>query len=324
MMNDGIELLDIDLLEEKNILKEIDHWLKVFNWINGWHYDLDIIWIVKQLESNGILPGATILDTGAGYGMTQFILASRGYNVISMDFTKRNLPEKAKGIFDIEIIKNDLGSYTSEYMEYMTYGKSSNGLINTLKSVPKALLHPIKIIKFIKKMEQKISSYFINYTEKKQDHTKFGKIEFIRGTFNDIPLDDGTIDALISISAFEHNIYEDMPSSVNEFNRILKDKGVMFVTTSAAKNKDWYQESSKGWNFTKKTLSDWFNITDKNISFDYDTEHDRIRNSKMLSNRLEDYYKDKSNLTIPNGDLKNIEYIPVGIRKYKYYENDKQ
>ncbi|MCX9029315.1 MAG: methyltransferase domain-containing protein [Candidatus Methanoperedens sp.] len=319
-MNDLIELLDIGLLEDKELLKEIDHWLEVFNWPNGWHYDLDIIWITRQLENNNILPGATILDAGAGYGMTQFLLAARGYNVISLDFTHRDFPKKAKGIFDIEIIETDLGSFENEYMEYMTYGKSTNAYMHILKSVPKALLNPRKVIRNLNK---KLKSYIEYHNEKTKNHNKFGEIKFLRGTFNNIPLNDKAVDALISISAFEHNKYDDMPGSINEFNRIIKDEGIMFITTSAARDKDWYQVASKGWNLTKITLSRWFNISNEKINFNYDLQYDGISKSKKLFERLDAYYKEKNNLTVPNGDLKNIEYIPVGIRKNKYYETNK-
>ena len=319
-MNDLIELLDIDLLEDKELLMEIDHWLEVFNWPNGWHYDLDIIWIVRQLEKNNILPGSTILDAGAGYGMTQFLLAARGYNIISLDFTKRDLPKKARGIFNIEIIENDMGSYKSEYLEYMTYGKSTNEFIHLLNSVPKAILHPVKAMNSLNK---KLKSFIEYHNEKKKNHEKFGKIQFLRGTFNKIPLNSNAVDALISISAFEHNKYDNMQDSIEEFNRVIKDDCLMFITTSAARDKDWFQEASKGWNFTKETLSSWFKISNENIDFNYDVKCREISNSKKLSNRLDFYYKNKNNSIIPNGDLKNIEYIPVGIIKRKYYECNK-
>ena len=321
-MDDAIELLSIDLLEDTNTLKELDHWLAVFNWINGWHYDLDIIWTIKQLKINNILPGSTILDAGAGYGMTQFILASRGYNIISLDFTTRTFPKEASGIFDIEIIDSDLGDYKSEYMEYMTYGKSTNEFAHFLESAPKALLHPVKVVRYLNRVYRKFQSAMVNRSEKNQKHEGYGKIKFLRGTFNNIPLENKSVDALISVSAFEHNKYADMPDSVNEFNRILKDGGMMFITTSAARSKDWYQEASKGWCFTKGSLSSWFNIPEENNPFDYNTEYEKIRNSNLLASRLADYYKSETNMTVPQGDLKNIEYIPIGIRKNKYYETD--
>lgn len=316
-MKDLIELLDISLLENEKLLKEIDHWLKVFNWTNGWHYDLDIIWIVNQLEKNNIMPGKTILDAGGGYGISQFLLAARGYNIISLDFAQRHSPEKAEGIFNIEIIENDLGSFESEYMKYMTY-KSGNDFLNTLKSVPNAFLHPIKIIRYVNKINKELQSNLENRKERMRDHSKFGKIRFLRGTFNNIPLKDKEVDALISVSAFEHNTYKDMPGSIKEFNRVLNDSGIMYITTSAAREKDWYQEASKGWNFSKESLMNWFKISNENVCFDYDGKFKGITNSKKLSDRLGDYYKDKNNLTVPNGDLRNIQYIPVGIIKKKY------
>ena len=51
-MNDKAELLGTQYLENKEILKLIDYWLKVLNRPQGWHYDLDIIWILEELKNN--------------------------------------------------------------------------------------------------------------------------------------------------------------------------------------------------------------------------------------------------------------------------------
>ena len=65
-MTAELTLLDASLLNDSDKLAEISHWLKVMNRPNGWHYDLDHIWILRELEAAGILPGSTILDAGAG------------------------------------------------------------------------------------------------------------------------------------------------------------------------------------------------------------------------------------------------------------------
>ena len=315
-----IELLDTKLLNNSNILEEIDKWLKIFGWTNGWHYDLDIIWVLKELESLNLKQGATILDAGAGLGMMQFILASRGYNVISLDFTDREIPKNSIGIFEVNKIDNKLDGYTHEYMEYMTYGvKKHYKLINILKLGGKAILNPLKAIKYINK---KVSTYLYVNNERKKEHTQFGKITFLRGTFNNIPMDNNSADALISISAFEHNSFEDMKSSVLEFSRVIRDESFMFITTSA-KDKTWYQKASKGWCFDKDTLSDFFRIDSNNIEFNYKEKKDKIINSKILKDRLGEYYKHPQNLTIPNGLIKYIEYIPVGIKRKKLDVNKK-
>lgn len=37
----------------------------------GWHYVLDLIWLLRRLK---FAPAATVLDAGAGWGITQFLL----------------------------------------------------------------------------------------------------------------------------------------------------------------------------------------------------------------------------------------------------------
>lgn len=55
-MENCIELLDIDLMNDQAKLNEIDHWKKVLNWPNGWHYDLDLIWALKKIENLKLPP----------------------------------------------------------------------------------------------------------------------------------------------------------------------------------------------------------------------------------------------------------------------------
>ena len=312
-----IELLDISLLDDEIKLREIDHWLKVLNWNNGWHYDLDIVWTLRNLERLNIPPGATIIDAGAGLGVTQFILAARGYNVISLDFGERKIPKYTEGIFNIECIDKDLGDYAHEYMEFMTFGQRKN------KEDVKALMFKLRnYIKQPSKIMYRIglslrSMYNPHYiSELRRDHAGYGKITFLRGTFNDMPIEDNMADALISISAFEHNTFEDMPDSVVEFSRVIKPEAHMMVTTSAAREKDWYHEPSKGWNFTKQILSKWFGVTD-NISYDYDLTLKHIKSCKKLEHRISEYYKHTTESGLPYGDLTKASYIPVGIIKKK-------
>ena len=94
-----LELLTPELLEDDVKLSEIDHWLNIMNRVQGWHYDMDIIWLLRELEKAGIKKGSTILDAGAGLGATQFVLAARGYNVISLDFSRRKFPILSRDIF---------------------------------------------------------------------------------------------------------------------------------------------------------------------------------------------------------------------------------
>ena len=321
-MQDKIELLDAGLLNDKEKLKAIDHWLRVMGWSNGWHYDLDIIWILRKIDELGLKKGSTIIDAGAGLGVTQFILAARGYNVISLDFADRRVPKYSKNIFTIEQAGNDLIGYTNEYMEFMDYsrnqghkGKKSGGFLQLLKKLldPKRLrLNIYTVNNLLKKLLN------IRYIlETMGNHEEFGKITFLRGTFNNIPLGDNAADLLVSVSAFEHNTYDDMPSSIVEFMRVVKKNSLLLITTSASKDKDWYFKPSKGWNFSKETLSAWFSISESNIVFSYPEVFKGILGSNLLKKRMPLSYKLSAENGLPYGRLNDAQYIPVGIVKVK-------
>lgn len=326
-MQNRIELLDLNLLDDAPKLKEIDHWARVMNWPNGWHYDLDIVWILKQIENLGLQPGATILDAGAGLGLTQFILAARGFNVISMDFTQRQRPRLAEGIFDIEIRDRDLGEFRHEYMEWMNYGaaQEGSGSVATSASLAKKICRPAKVFPLLLNpgkarymIKQRLGKKFNRYydSECRKDHSGFGKITFLRGTFNAIPLDEKSVDALVSVSAFEHNTFSEMPSSVGEFSRVLKEGAFMIITTSAARDRDWYFEPAKAWNFTGETLSTWFSVKD-NISYDYDPVMERLRHSQKLLSRIPEFYRYNGDNGLPFAKLDEAQYLPVGILREK-------
>lgn len=321
-------MLDIGLLDDEQKLKEITHWLKTLNWPNGWHYDLDIIWILKNIEELKLPSGAIIVDVGAGLGVTQFILAARGYNVISLDFTDREIPKFTKGIFNIEIEKKVLGDSENEYMNFMTYGQENKKLkklslivkkINTIVCDPTLSIYYLKNISkifYYFKIElcKRFNIYY--FLEKLKNHSSFGKIIFLRATFNNMHLVDNLADALVSVSAFEHNTYEDMPDSVKEFERVLKKGARMLITTSASYDEDWYFEPSKGWNFTCRTLSEWFNVKGE-YKYCYAKALERIRSSKKLKSRISPFYKYNGQNGLPYAKLEDAKYVPVGIIKTK-------
>lgn len=315
---DRFEVLDVSLLEQMEKLREIDHWLRVFNWPNGWHYDLDIIWILDRIDEIGLPQGATILDAGAGLGILQFILASRGYQVISLDFTLRHIPKFSKGIFKIANRQDtDLGGYDHEYMHFMTYGLRREGLGCRLdfRRLVRAVLEPARTAYLAtQKLRNLFNPYYL--LERRRDHSGFGPITFLRGTFNAIPLPEASVDLLVSVSAFEHNKYEDMPASVREFLRVVKPGGTLLVTTSLAKEKDWYFEPSKGWNLTAASLARWFSLPEPDPIL-YDELLGRLRRSQALARRLHPFYRFSAESGLPYGVLEEAGYLPVGVCKRK-------
>ena len=92
-MQEKIEILSCEFFktykEEMEIVERVQRY---FNQSIGWHYYLDLAWMIKEVR---MLPvGSIILDAGAGTGLSQFILAELGYNVISVDFTNRVFSKK--------------------------------------------------------------------------------------------------------------------------------------------------------------------------------------------------------------------------------------
>ena len=326
-MQNKIELLTLELLNDKKSLVEIDYWLRVFNWENGWHYDLDIIWILKKIKEMNLRRGSTIIDAGAGLGITQFVLASKGFNIISLDFTVRKQPKFSKGIFDIEIYNTDLGDYDHEYMKWMNYGENqqianNNFIWHYLKKLaPNTLYDRTKNTRrtlfYLKKsITNKLNLFY--ELEKRKDHSSYGKIIFVRGTFNNIPLENNRADALVSISAFEHNTYKEMPGSILEFERVIKKESPMIITTSASDKDDWYFEPAKSWIFSVDTLSKWFDINVNGIKKnDILSSLVKIRESRELQHRMSPFYKYNKENGLPFGRLQDAQYIPVGILKFK-------
>lgn len=320
-MQEKLELLNIGLLGDKEKLKSIDRWLKVMNWSNGWHYDLDIIWILRQIDELGLPQGSTIIDAGAGLGITQFILAERGYNVLSLDFADRKIPVFAKKIFNIEVVNRSLGEFRHEYMEFINYGRKNRQ--------PANLHRFIGILKKVFDLQRfGLNAYLLRHYFKQifnlayaceilRDHRRFGKITFLRGTFNNIPLADNFADALISISAFEHNTYEDMPASIAEFRRVVKNNSPLIITTSASEKQDWYFKPPMAWNFSQETLASWFGIPEGNIIFNYREVFSGIVNSSLLRKRIPLSYKLSKDNGLPYAKLEDAQYIPVGIVKIK-------
>lgn len=296
------KILKTDLLNDSKKLDEIDKWLKLIDWDNGWHYDLDIIWILSELERNNVKKGSTILDAGAGLGIIQFILASRGYNVISLDFAPREIPAKVNELFDIEVVDNDIND-SNPYREFIKYDSAKK---------TKLEVSSVKYLSFyLHKKINKASSFFKRKTYKIFNEKPQGKITFLMGSFNDIPLDNNSVDAIVSVSAIEHNDYECNKKAVSEFKRVLKKDGVLALTTNCTnQEKSWFHEESLGWCFSK---SDFKTIFETNLDGDYDKVESEYKSNDLLLKRIPWAYYVSSRSGLPFGNLNNLKYLPVGV-----------
>jgi len=297
MNKNKLELLDINLIESKEF-KIVNYWLKVFKAEIGWHYFLDLIWQLKEIRKMNLPPNSTIIDAGGGKGMMQFILASLGYNILSIDFNKRSVPKLYSTIFNIE--SETKQTTNNEYVNHLVALKSK-------QKKNKYISRITKILNITYIFESIITMF-----------SPYGDIKFITADFSNLDfIADNSIDAIVSTSAIEHNdSFKKISCSIKEFERILKKDSAMLITTSATNSETWWHKPSKGYCFSEVDLIKIFSITEYKSNFDnYNQIFSNIKSSKFLKNNLPSLYFQNPNCGMPMGKW-DPKYIPVGIVKY--------
>ena len=305
-MCETIELLNTDLLKQyPGAVREIDYMRRILGKQIGWHYILDITYIVEYLSQMGLKRGATILDAGASVGLLQFVLANRGYNIVSVDFSNRTIPLLESLIFSIK----DMGGkhFKHPYLEHLELLKKNNRktllfqrILNRLSLMNIALLAlPFMWIAKITGIRQPGLIKFY-----REDMRKMDKIKNV------------SIDAVVSVSAIEHMEKETVKQAIEEFKRILKPGGKMVITTSAAKEKDWFHTPSMGWCFSESTLKSIFGFSGKiNSNWSkYDEIMREFHKSTELQQRIPPINRNSGNNGMPWGKW-DPKYLPVGIIK---------
>ena len=312
-MNNKIKLLTTSLLDDCKKLKELTYWLRVMNRPNGWHYDLDHIWILDELEKSGITKGSTIIDAGAGQGIMQYLLAARGYNVISLDFTSRNPPPRANGIFKIIAEDKSEINYQHPYMEFISYGTDSSS----------TLLKKINIQNFSKILElpgrffRLVYSYlYYLYERYFRNHENFGVITYVRAPFHDVPLESNIADAIISVSAIEHADIKLFIENINSLTRLLKPASPLLLTTSATSQLDnHYDYQVEGWCFSRSGLVTYF--PECELDFNVSACEQSFFKSKLFYQRLDPYYYKNPKSPFFRKDFTSLPYLPVSIKILK-------
>lgn len=292
---DKINLLSVSLIKEyPNIVREFIDISKSFGIGLGWHYLLDLTWTAQQLELN---KGMRLVDAGAGVGVLQWWLAEQGVDVISADRnSRRNLPMKFRQRYHIRGIRND--DLKSNY--------NFNIFLAPLHSV-KWYSYPEKLISALKQFR------------KESKNKDYGTIYIYNQDLRSmVDITDESVDAIVSISALEHNPPEDLQICVDELMRILKPGGKLIVTMAAAKDEDWFHEPSNGWCYSELTLRKVFNLSENcQSNFKrYDELFESLKNCSELRDNLADFYFKSGKNGMPWG-FWDPKYLPVGIMKIK-------
>ena len=299
-----IKILSPSFLNNKKILKELSYWLNIIDRPQGWHYDMDMTWILEKLDNLRLKKGSSILDAGAGLGPLQYILAARGYNIISLDFKKRKIPKEVKKIFKVIDNQSQSFSYNHSYQEFISLNKK-NISINIF-----GYYSINKIIFFIKrKIKSKIYRLIEYYKKKKY----YGSITFVRGAFHQLPFDNEYFDAVISVSALEHADISLFDENIKQMVRVTKKNSPTMITTSINNlDHDTFDKQTAGYCFSYKTLSQ---IDEKIIedTKEYKSIENLIISSKIWNSRLDPYYFLNKETPFYKKKINNLPYLPIGI-----------
>jgi SAM-dependent methyltransferase len=293
-MDERIELLSVSLLDSEretiNDLKEIAKQLKLEF---GWHYLLDISWILGQIDQ---IADQVIIDAGAGTGVIQWFLADQRATVISIDRqSRKNLPLKFRRRFSVEGMRiSDLAS-----------GQLSPGWgAKSLKSAVSDWIDQVRV------GLRRISSSGGNNQ---------GKVIIYNQDLTDLEeISDNSIDTIVAVSSLEHNSPEGLEAVVSELMRVLKPGGGLLATLGASRDEDWFHEPSKGWCYSEQTLKRIFHLPDEAPSnySDYDALFEKLVNNQELKQGLASFYSKSGENGMPWGKW-NPEYQPVGVCKKK-------
>ena len=300
--SDCLEILSVDLLEDQAEIVESFRQLASRLGIQlGWHYDLDLAWVGSKLKEPAEM---RILDAGAGTGVLQWWLADRGAEVVSIDRLNR---ADLSGRFRLS---------------YRVRGLSKGDLLPTWEAISvrfsQSDLSPISRAKAASKA---LATAFLEPMRSKAR----GRITLHRSDLDDLSaFGNATFDAVVSISALEHNEIENIPAVISELERVLKPGGLLLVTMSASGNRDWFHEPSAGWCLTEESLRQIFSLPPgcgSNFS-EYDSLFAEVRASEVLQKRMAPIAYESGKGGMPWG-VWDPQYQPVGVQK-RIADNDSQ
>ncbi len=162
----------------------------------GWHYLLDLTWVLDRLA---LPPPARILDAGGDQGLLQYILALRGHQVVSADALIRDNPQRLEKL--VRVKKS--GSQEALDLAY-TKHRGGAGQMRAELTPARAAIEP-------------------------------GEVEFHCCDLEHLEhVSDNEFDAVVSISALEHNPPDKVKAIMGELRRVAKNGAPMLITISMA------------------------------------------------------------------------------------------
>lgn len=286
----SVELLDL----QRDVVNKLWDVSRATRVEPGWHYLLDLIWIVENL---GPFDGKQILDAGAGMGLMQWYLIESGAaEVISADRGSRyDLPLVMRSRYKVRGLRNgDLGPAWNVLKGNVSRASGFGKIVYFLRG-----LVALVMIALPKRFSGRVLIYNEDLT-----------------SMPDIP--DNSLDAVVAVSALEHNTPEGLQKVVAEIMRKLKPGGKLLATLCAGKDKDWFHGPSHGWCYTDTTLRRLFDLSEDTPSnyARYDELFNSLKNSAELREKLAKIYFHSGDNGMPWGRW-DPQYQPVGVCKIK-------
>mgnify|MGYP000515983738 CR=1 FL=1 len=287
-MQETIEILSVDLLDQhRPLVERLRALARSLKLEFGWHYLLDLTWIISRL---GDVQGKRIMDAGAGTGVLQWYLAEEGAQVLSVDrISRADLPLRFRRRFRVKgLRRQDLAGIGEAVLRSL--------------DTPGRLARLICDLPALAKRRGAAGSVTIYH----QDLC----------SLVDIPSE--SLDAVVAVSALEHNNPEELALVVVELLRVLKPGGLLLATLGAARDRDWFHEPSQGWCYTEASLCKIFNLpidTPTNYSH-YNELIAALRECAELRDNLASFYFRSGDNGMPWGKW-DPQYQPVGVCKVK-------
>ena len=287
-----IELLSVDLLNRhRQQVIDLRKLARSLGLDFGWHYLLDLTWILSEL---GPSQGKRIMDAGAGTGVLQWYLAQQGAEVISVDrLSRAALPLRFRSRFRVSGLRSQ-----------------------DLLSLPAALrAHWSGNARW----RAKLSAQAHDVVGMAYWRHSAGRVIIYNHDLSDLDdLADNSLDAVVAVSALEHNQPPALEQVVEELMRVLKPGGKLIASLTAGRNQDWWHEPSSGWCYTDASLRRIFHLPQSTRSnyAEYDQMLDELRQCAELRDNLAPFYFQSANNGMPLGKW-DPQYLPVGVVKIK-------
>jgi SAM-dependent methyltransferase len=291
-VNNRIEILSVALLDQRrSTVRALKRLAGSLGLEFGWHYLLDLTWMLSLL---GAVKGKRILDAGAGTGILQWFLADQGAEVISVDrLSRARLPLRFRSRFHVSGLRpQDL--VPSSALLRDSWSEAS-------------------------RLQRKIRPQARDLASLADPRRASGRVIVYNQDLSELSdLADASIDAVVAVSALEHNLPENLPGVVAELMRVLKPGGELLATLGAARDLDWLHEPSQGWCYTEASLRRLFDLpAETPANYDrYDELFAALKGCTELREELASFYFQSGDNGMPWGRW-DPRYQPVGVVKVK-------